>query len=376
MQSPSEFSAYDLSGAIATQIHALISGDFQSRWETAKQLTDLGEAAIPALIDLLADDTVEWEVHWFAARILSAYDRPEVVAALLELFQTAEDDDLRQSATEALSQIGASAVVALTSLLNTPHRPFAVSALASIRHPSTLTVLLGLTAEPEADLRATVLETLSSFRDERVGQALRAALSDPAPQVRQAALKGLTRQRDHQETAVLVEQIVPLLGDINPAVCQQTIHALGRLDHETAITALAHLIGQLTTPEFLQIEAVQTLGWMQSAVALEALLELWPQVTWPVRQAIVTALSYRQNPDERQSIAVSLMDWLKAVPLVPETVPVRQSLALTLGQLNPPDIGPILAAMTQDPDERVRLHALAAQRQLAVSSDPVQQVGF
>ncbi len=62
-------------------------GDFQQRWEITKVLTDLGNIAIPALIDILKDEDAEEELRWYAARILGEFRHPDVIAPLVELLE-------------------------------------------------------------------------------------------------------------------------------------------------------------------------------------------------------------------------------------------------------------------------------------------------
>ena len=65
---------------------ALVEGDFSERWNSLKRLTDLGEKVVPQLLRLLEDSPdsmLDWEGQWFTIRALGNFDRPDVVAALV-----------------------------------------------------------------------------------------------------------------------------------------------------------------------------------------------------------------------------------------------------------------------------------------------------
>lgn len=373
LQSPSSWPAeIVISPAIADKIDALIEADFQEKWELAKQISDQGEAVIPYLIDLLQDDSLDWEVRWFAARILGGFDHPEVVSSLVEMLIDLEDDELSQSIADSLTQIGPTAVVALSRLLaDSEQRARAVTALARIRHVSTVLPLLTVMAGAEADLRAIALEALGSFHDDRVQPALFKALEDPSGGVRQEAVKIWGLRQDLQQQYDVVALLEPRLWDVNLAVCQQAATSLGRIGTPAAIAQLVLLLSRATTPEMLGLTVIQALGWIADPAATQALITAWDTATWQQRLAIVAALETQPQDGPRPVATAALLCWSTALQLTPDRGDrsLRQALALALGRLGDDTVIPHLQQLSQDGDQGVRLHAVAALRQLT-QNDP------
>lgn len=351
--------------ALENALEDLVVGDFQARWETAKRLSAFGEPVIQPLLERLRDDELDWEVRWFAARILGDFDQAEVVSALLDLFETAEDDELRQGAADALTHIGPSSVTALSQLLQDPARKeVAARAIAQIRHSSTVSPLLILAQDEAASLRAIALEALGGYQDTRIGPIVQAALSDPASKVRIEAVRALGNRRGWLGQADPVDLLEPCLQDLNLEVCQAAIASLGRLSTDRSAELLLRLVQTSTTPAPLQQTAIQALGWMETPTALTGLLTLWTEVPTQQRSTILAALSRQSDPGLRQQAAKAVMQWLIALDSRPEHSRLRQQAALTLGQLGWVEASPLLQTLASDPDEAVSLHAIAALRSL------------
>lgn len=370
-------------GPLENAFSILLSGDFQSRWEVAKQMPALGEAVITPLLALLADEDLEWEVRWFVARILGHFERPEVVEALLALLLNTEDEDLRQGAADALTRIGPGALQALEQLLAQPsRRELAVWALAQIRHPATVPLLLNLVQNDSAVVRALAVEALAGYRSDRVLAALQTALADVDGTVRLRAVEAIAGYRYQLEDARLTQLLQPRLQDGDLAVAKAAIAALGRLASAEAAAALADLLQTPQTAPSLRLAAIQALGWMASLPALQALQPYWGQASLAERLAIVAALS-RQNPAEPKALAAAmLLGWLQSWDSPPdqghpaaeegaagaeEWAQVRQQGALALAHLGATAAIPLLQTWQNDPDEGVRLHAIAALRRLAAN---------
>jgi HEAT repeat protein len=352
-------------------LNTLMLGSFQDRWEVTKRLSGFGERAIPPILELLEDDSLDWEVRWFAARTLGEFDRPEVVAALLSLFRAAEDEELRQSAADALTQIGPSAVAALAqSLRSQPLKPLAAQALAQIRHRSTIPPLLELAQDDSASLRALALEALAGYSEPQVLSVVQTALEDPAGEVRLQAVKALAAYRYKVDWQALVDWLDPRLSDSYLAVRQAAIAVLGRLPLPTAAARLRALVKIPTTPAPLRLAAIQSLGWMGIRAAVDALVTLWPNASVDERAALITALSHQTQAQLQPIAAEALLQWLQQLSQQ-DSVPdlqrdrLRQQLALALGQLRSDAARATLEALQEDPDEGVRLHAIAALRYLA-----------
>ncbi|HEY9736481.1 MAG TPA: HEAT repeat domain-containing protein [Trichocoleus sp.] len=364
--SPSQAES-SLDDSLNSALAILLGGDFQSRWEVSKQLPAFGEEVVAPLLALLADGDLEWEVRWFAARILGHFNRSDVIEALVALLLKTEDEDLRQGAADALTRIGPGAVQALTQLLIQPsRRELAAWALAQIRHPSTVPPLLEMAQDAAAAVRSLAIEALAGYRDDRVLAVVQSALHDPDGTVRLKAVEALVGYRQQLGELALTKLLQPRLQDEDSRVARSAIAVLGRLSAAEAAAALTALLQTPETPKTQRLAVIQALGWMRTLPALQGLQCCWPQVGLTERLAIITALSH-QTADLRAMAASTLLTWLQDLSAseAPEALAqLRQQGALALAELGATAALPLLRTWQSDPDEGVRLHAIAALRRL------------
>lgn len=354
-----------LAAWVDLSIQALIAGDFQIRWDIAKVFPRFGTAAIAPLIELLQDEELDLDVRWFAARILAEFDHPDSIRALVDLLQTNEDEDLKAMAAEALAQMGSSSISVLASLLTQPQTQLlAVQALARIRRSEVIEPLLGVVQSPDATVRAAAVEALSSFHDDRITAVLLGHLSDPATAVRREAIMGLSRRRDLLETVDLVEQLRPCLWDINLEVCRQAAIALGRLGTDAAVDLLAHLLRSPNTPALLQVDVVRSLGWTQHSAALEVLAQGLQTENEAVGREIVFALGQMDFLELKRQAIPYLMQVIRQEVPAARWPSIRQAAALELGRLGNAQAFAPLVELLADSDSSIRLHAIAALKQL------------
>ena len=360
-----------LEQAVSLAIEALEWGDFQDRWEIAKVLPNLGNGAIAPLISILEDEDADTEQRWFAARILGKFDRPEVIQALVELVKNS-DEELSQIAAETLGNFGPRAIESLaTLLLQEDSRQFATAALAQIRRTETIAPLLSVVGDSQVAVRAHAIEALSSFRDSRIPPVLVAALKDPATAVRKEAVRALGVRAYLDAELDLVNLLKPLLSDIRLEVCQQAAIAIGRLKTDAAAATLFELLRSPLTPVELQIETVRALSWSETAAALEylqqTLIAEYPNTNSFVCQEIVTVLGRVEKPELKAKAAEITIDLHKTRHPAVESVEIKQSLALGLGQLGDMRALDVLIQMLADADTSVRLHCMAALKQLGAA---------
>ncbi|MEG4059031.1 MULTISPECIES: HEAT repeat domain-containing protein [unclassified Microcoleus] len=360
-----------LEQAVSLAIEALEWGDFQDRWEIAKVLPNLGNGAIAPLIAVLEDEDADTEPRWFAARILGKFDRPEVIQALVELVKNS-DEELSQIAAETLGNFGPTAIESLaTLLLQEDSRQFATAALAQIRRTETIPPLLSVVGDSQVAVRAHAIEALSSFHDSRIPPVLVAALKDPATAVRKEAVRALGVRAYLDAELDLVNLLKPLLSDIRLEVCQQAAIAIGRVKTDAAAAALFELLRSPLTPVEVQIEAVRALSWMETATAVaylhQTLRAQFTNINSTVYQEIVTVLGRVEKPELKAAAAEILIDLLKTGhPAVQEAVS-KKSLALGLGKLGDMRGLDALIPMLGDADRSVRLHCMAAIKQLGAA---------
>ncbi|MEP0958030.1 HEAT repeat domain-containing protein [Microcoleus sp. FACHB-1515] len=355
-------------------LSVLENGDFQARWEVSKLLPQIVSAelitpqlAIDALFDLL-DEDMEEELAWFIVRILGQIEHPDVLAALMETLKSAQSEELRAMAAGVIAAQGTKAIAPLTNLLGEAEwRLLAVQALSQIRHSETIAPLLEVVQDADPQIRAAAIEALSSFHDVRIPPVLLNALGDIAAPVRREAIVGLGF---HQQLAdAIVPRLQACLYDFNLEVCRQAAIALGRLQSPAAADALFALLRSPHTPIPLQVETVRALNWIQTKATIEVLQQhLKPSADESVIQEILLALG-RIEPDDLKLIAAQIL--AESIAALPSST-LKQTAALSLGQLEQPDSIEPLLNLLADPDESVRLHAIAGLKQIESAFDRLQ----
>ncbi|HEY9630792.1 MAG TPA: HEAT repeat domain-containing protein [Coleofasciculaceae cyanobacterium] len=354
------------SAALSTALAHLKLGDFQRRWDMAKTIPDFGEAAIAPLVSLLqAEAEEDWELTWFIARILGSLKHPEAMTALVDLIRTTASEDVAAMATAALTQMGTEAIAPLQTLLSQPSTyGLGVQALAQIRHSDVVPSLLEAMQHESVALRVAAIDALSHFQHPQISAALLKALHDPAAKVRQSAVTTLGLQAalyEHPEE--LTDRLKPLLWDLNLEVCQQSAIALGRIGQP----AVAALFEVLRSPHALplQIEAVRALGRIGTPDALDRLQEfLNLQRDLLICQESLTVLGRVESAEAKRQATQILLDLLQSDHAIAQTDRGKQAIALSLGQLKQPQALEALIQLLADPSASVRLHAIAALKQL------------
>ncbi len=351
---------------LTLSLSMLEMGDFQQRWEITKVLTYLGNIAIPPLIDILKDKDAEEELRWYAARILSEFQHPDAILPMVELLKTDEDEELKAIAATALGQMGTVAIAALSELLlNEDTRLLAVRSLSCIRQPKTIAPLLSVVQDPQAAIRAAAIEALSSFHDERVPPVLLNALDDVAATVRRAAVLGLSFRPDLRKVLDLVTRLQPKLYDFNLEVCCAAAVCLSCMGCDDAAQQLFQVLISPNTLLPLQLETIRALSWVGTLSSLEYLQTAFNQTTsetlW---QEIVTVLGRVQNPQLTTPAAEILLQIMRSQHPATEIANFNCAIALSLGQLGKmPAIEPLISLLA-DSNASVRLHAIAALKNL------------
>lgn len=372
--------------AVTLAVKILEVGDFQTCWEVAKLFPRLGTAAlrqahgermVAPLIAMLEDEEADPEQRWFVARILGAFEQDVVVTALINLLQTAESEELRGSAMEALAQLGEGAIAPLINLLDCPAcRLSVVRTLAQIHHPDIISALLGVVQDSEVAVRAAAIAALSQFHDSCIVPVLAKALDDPFAAVRQEAVIGLSlRAIGNQDTEVdLVACLQPRLWDANTQVCQQAAIGLGRVGTDAAVRALVAVLQPAAPPMMLQLEAIRSLGWIGTVAALDALQQGLDQAlgrtekdylaSLTLCQEIVLVLGRMEQPALMDWASQILLDLLHSDCAVVQETRLKQTLTLSLGQLGQERSLAPLIQLLADADAGVRFHAIAALKHL------------
>jgi HEAT repeat protein len=384
--SPTSSSQNDVSNSLALQntLASLEDGDFQTRWEAAKIIPSFGLEAIEPLLQLLGEDD-DWELTWFIARILGGLDHPIATQSLVQLVRTAENPEVAGMAAMALVSHGTRAIDPLTELLHLPStRLLAVQSLAQIHHPDVIVPLVQVISDPNPEIRAAAIEALSHFGSATVSTILLDALQDPVAFVRQTAVAAIGLQAAQLNNLDLVQQLRPLLWDVNLAVCRQTATALARIGTAEAISLLAEVLHS-NAAEPIQIDAIRALGWIDTTAAIDQLRQVIEQQTAPIfaedqattrpepfllanRQTIgLEIVSVLGRVERAETIAQAtqiLLLLLETNHPIAQTIPGKQTIALSLGQLGQSEAIDPLIELLADPNQNVRLHTIAALKQI------------
>jgi HEAT repeat protein len=367
----------DLEQVLNLALDVLYAGDFQERWDVAKVFPKLGTIAIAALIEILEDDDLDLELRWFAGRILGEFNHPIVITTLVDLLKSSQDEDLAAMAAAALSTLGNSAVDALTSLLDDPEsRLLATKSLSQIRRPEIIAPLLGVIQDSQVSVRATAIEALSSFHDARIPPVLLEALDDPAAAVRKEAVIGLGLRSDLREELNLLNRLKPLLYDFNIEVCQQAAIALGRLGTDEAAETLFDVLKSPATPVRLQIDLVRALGWVGTTNSLDYLQQALDQVSVECALEIVRVMGRFEEPILKLRAAQILIDFFNSEHPTAKMTTVKQALAQAWGQLGEISAIDALVELLADPEDSIRLHAIAALKNFPTTHQQLEQLAI
>lgn len=352
-------------------VDALISGDFQQRWDVAKLFPKLAvgnvEGVIAPLIEIVRDEEEEEELRWYAARILGEFDQPSATSTLIELLKTADNEELMAMAATALGQIGNSAVAALSELLvDEETRLLAVRSLAYIRRSEIIAPLLSVVKDPDATIRALAIEALSSFHNADIPPVLLQALDDIAAPVRREAVTGLGFRSDLRDELDLVNKLVPKLYDFNISVCCAAASALGRLGTDIAANDLYQVLQSPHTPINLQLECIRALGRVSTLSSLQYLNScLHEQSSLILWQEIVKVLGQVEQLDLTLAAAQILIEALNLPQIANLPESIKGAIALSLGFLSDVRAVDPLIALLATSDSSVRLHVIAALQQVA-----------
>ncbi|MEM9275945.1 MAG: HEAT repeat domain-containing protein [Cyanobacteria bacterium P01_F01_bin.143] len=357
------------SQALDLALQVLFNGDFQEKWAIAKIMPYLGDITIASLVPILEDDSIDIEVRWFAVKILGSFRSQIVVIALASLLQNTEEEELITIASETLSNLGAIAVDVFVTLLAEPkYRKLATRSLAYIRRPQTLPALLSLVDDPDLEIRTIAIEALGSFHDRRVPPVLIRALQDTAASVRKEAAIALGFRPDLCAELDLADHLKPLLYDLNPQVCHQATITLGRMKHESAITALNEVLSSEHTPITVKLDLVRALGWSEIDLALEYLQQALATEIYLVIREIITILGRISTTNLQEKATAILIEFWNSITDNHNNPDLRQVLATSLGELGNNQAEDTLKQLAEDNNSRVRLHAIAGLKKLLTNN--------
>jgi len=167
-------------------------GSFEERWAIAKVLVKYGDVVIPPLKSVILDENKESEYRWYALKILSQLQNPEIILIISDLLASTTDDDLISLATQTLASQGKKAITTLTPLLSIPEYRLSVTkALAQIPHHDVVEPLLSVVNDDNVDVRVIAIASLHNFDTQKIVNTLTKALQDYHGVIRKEAIIGL-----------------------------------------------------------------------------------------------------------------------------------------------------------------------------------------
>lgn len=353
-------------------MQSLKQGDFQSRWEIAKQAEHWDAAvAVPLLVQLLDDPSTDVELQWFIAKILGSFASADAALVLSRLLEQSDDEEVSLMAAQSLSRFGLQAIEPLKGYLQDPQRQATtLRALGLIEHPAVVPLLLEAAQTGSSQLRVCALEALEKFQSPAIVPVLVATLTHPDPLVRKTAISGLATRVEDSNRNTLAEHLIPLLDDDDEGVADQAARALGRLATDPCTTALVDKCSNLTTPSSLQRTLIQCLGWIHSQAAIDGLERIGtrqmqchdlPELSL---QEVVASLSSATGTTVQALAGEILLGWVKSDAFADHPL-LRSRAVLALGQLLLPAQILDLIDLLADSDYGVRLHVIAALKQLS-----------
>jgi HEAT repeat protein len=176
---------------------ALGSSDPEERRRGVSRIAELPPSArVGPLLSALGDD--DWRVRKEAIGIIADLGpEPDLVSALVDVFEPGDNVGLRNAAVEALGSFGAAAVEALAARvpkLDADGKKLSIEALGRSGEAAALPVLRPLVDDADPNVRVAALEALGAIGGERVEAAralLVSRLDEARPLETLAALESL-----------------------------------------------------------------------------------------------------------------------------------------------------------------------------------------
>ena len=402
--------------ALPTLLKLLRSEDWRMRRSACWALAELRDkAATPGLIQMLNDDVTM--VSEEAAHALSKIKDEAAIPWLIETLQHS-NRRIRRGAARALGNIGEPALDLLFKALrkgDVDARRLIIEAIKEIRQPVATRVLLKLSHDRSADVRAATLEALEDRMDDAVITRLIQCLEDDATarwnrtRISEIAARILESIRTPEAQIALEEwcmkKISKQSSENNGQSAAQARERLKRLSEarkkaeiegqsltsvQQPAKIIDHLLEKLRTTEWgaredaakSLREYTKTLRGSQTDRIVERLVEILGDDDWIMRWATAEALASLGNKkavpalmkavhDDNWMVRIAVVRGLmefkdrKAVKALLELVGdesslVREAVAEALGALGDTTVSTTLMALLADPEAFVRLSAMNA----------------
>ncbi|NLF08852.1 MAG: hypothetical protein GX594_12855 [Pirellulaceae bacterium] len=357
----------DISPELRELIKGTLSNNVNERAAAARELNEMGHAAIPAipfLIRLLGDETEPVKglsPHDYAFSALKSIGKP-ALQPLLDHLADCSVSSHRSEISYLLAYLKDRRVVeALINLLDDKEadvRRSAARGLRLIPDLRALEPLLAKACDSDAEVRAAVASALGSINGPEAVDALISLLGDADKEVRESAASALY---DAPDSCALM----PLLARLHDENCNVRAKAaitLGRLKDARAIEPLLKLLHCDTNYRVRKYSAY-AIGEIGDVGAVEALLLVFKNDSEEdVRRAAVSALGDIGDSRAVEPIIMELQEGMKFNE--PLLYLKCHAMTIALGNLKDPRSLNILTKVLLDykgaPDLRVRIAAALA----------------
>ncbi|MCO8169121.1 HEAT repeat domain-containing protein [Pseudomonas sp. 21LCFQ02] len=278
----------------------LEDADAQVRRIALIDLADLEDPdGLGWLTDRLGHDPAA-SVRAEAARLLEAWEEPEVVQALC-LALTDPQPEVHGAAAQSLSLLKDVAmgrvILPWTSHADARVRCAAFRALRELRDQRAAEAALLALDDPEAGVRREAVAVLGWLKQTQALTTLSRLLAhDPDTEVRRAAAGALGMASE----AAVIPALCQALHDAAWQVREEAATTLGKVAGDTAAQALAGdgLLGALHDGYWqVRLRATRSLGRLRYGAALSALIETLQHSISNLRKEAALALGELGNPD-------------------------------------------------------------------------------
>ena len=370
----------------------LQSSDPEERREAAIDLGRMGLEAVGLLLRALGDQ--DWRVRKTAVEALVAVKGRDVIEGLINTLAASENAGARNSAIEALIQIGPDSVEPLlVELVNqdVDVRKFVVDILGEIKDPRSVPALIERLADKDENIRVAAAEALGKTKDRRAVEPLLECLARcDQGWIDYAAAEALGEIGDERALGPLIaalqrsslrEPVLESLGKIgNVDTLSPLISGLAdplRIVREVSVVALMAIFRKSTQPDRIRIVQQVRNGISETAVDfLEELLDTSggelqkaaiSVIGWTGRgRAIQKLFSLLTEEDLEEPIVQALLhlDGEKVNALLSglghESALVRRVAARVLGEVKAHEAEDALLGLLEDENGHVRSSAAEA----------------
>jgi HEAT repeat protein len=293
-------------GSIRGFVDRLYSPDARARADAACEIGRRhaeAAAAIPILLSMLSDDVVvvgiDCEMNAWTRRHITT--NPDV--------QRWSQTSPAKEAAEALGDIGDAAVPGLLQALGhtdwktRKHAAYGLGEAEPMNEQGTVIKALGeRLADPHPEVRDRSAWALGELEDEAAVPALSRALRDADVRVRATSAWALGEIEDPSA----VDGLTIALRDANNGVRRQAAWALGEIEDASAVTALGNALSDADAE--VRRQAAWALGEIEDAGAVGPLTRALKDGDWQVRKNAAWALGEIEDPSAIDELRAAAND--------------------------------------------------------------------